>query len=296
MIDAIDRFWFAPDRRDWAIACRIGLGLCLFAFWIGFAPWWAELFGPDGLGGPTTVDRVPEVAGIFTIQAPFDVLRSARSLELVAAAYAVLVASALALAAGYRTRTSGALATFLHVAFIARMPFVAWGWASMIVPFLVYTILADPGRRCSVDAWLARRRGGGSPTVGPVWPKRLLQINVCAMYAITGWARTDQPGWLAGSMVYDALTNLMWSRVDYDWNPWFTWLAIPSWAVYVLEPCAPVLLWLPTVGPWCAVLLMAMHVGLEIVSLVDWWNFVMILGLLTFLPEDRIAFGRGKRP
>ena len=77
----------------------------------------------------------------------------------------------------------------------------------------------------------------------------------------------------------------MWARVDYDWNPWFGLLAIPSWVVYVLEPCAPVLLWLPTIGPVCAILLMAMHVGLEMVSLVDWWNVVMILGLLTFLPE-----------
>ena len=261
-------FWLAEVRNDWAVICRIGFGFSLAFAWLSCWSYADALFGPDGLGSLRSMTRAPEVAGLFPPNPPFDVGKYLFDAGGLRAALVALIVSAAMFGVGLWPAITGSIALALHVLFVTRMPFAHWGWASMVMPLFLYTIFAQ-------------RQG---PT-GPAWPKRLVQIHICTMYAITGWARLGMPGWLKGSMVYDALTNLMFSRLPFDWNPWIPLLAIPNWVVYVLEPCAPVLLWLPTVGIWCAVALIAMHVGLEVVSLVDWWNYVMILGLLTFLPE-----------
>jgi hypothetical protein len=54
--------------------------------------------------------------------------------------------------------------------------------------------------------------------------------------------------------------------------------------VFLLEPLAAFLLFVPRVRTLCALALIAMHVILEVLTNVGWWNFIMIAGLLTFLP------------
>jgi len=52
------------------------------------------------------------------------------------------------------------------------------------------------------------------------------------------------------------------------------------------------LLWVPRVGPWVAVALVSLHLGIEAVSTVGWWNWTMITALVVFVPAawlDRAA-------
>jgi len=160
---------------------------------------------------------------------------------------------------------------------------------------VAYVVLSDPGRYFSVDAW---RRSRADPRVsalgigmGPGWPMRLVQVQVCAMYAITGINRLDKPGWLAGTMLYAALTNRVFGRFDIDWTSYVPLLRILSYGTFLIEPLAPIMLWIPRIGPWWAVGLLALHMGLEVATTVGWWSFMMCTGLLTFLPPRWLERG-----
>jgi Vitamin K-dependent gamma-carboxylase len=286
---AVKRWFFAPTMQYWAVMCRIGFGFCLFAAWLFYAPVVQELFGPQGLGGAATIARLPHAELALRDFRYVAYLRYIHVPTVIWLLYGVLLLSALSFAAGCFTRTSGVVLVLLHTLFVARMPYAVWGWAMMIHAFTSYTILAHPGRYVSLDAWFRGRKtpdaSPGRIGTAPLWPKRLMQVHVCTMYAVVGWARLSQPGWIEGGMTYEALTNLMFARADLDWHAWIPLLRASNYIVYCLEPLVPVLFWLPTVGPWCVIALMGLHLGLELTTTVGWWNYVLMLALLTFLPD-----------
>lgn len=291
---AVKRWFFAPTMQYWAVLCRIGFGLCLFVAWLFYAPVVQEFFGPQGLGGSATIARLPHAELVLRDFRHVAYLRYIHAPAVIWILYGTLLLAALTFATGLYTRTSGVVLVLLHTLFVARMPYAVWGWATMIHAFTMYTILAHPGRYVALDAW---RRGRKTPNAAPghigtapVWPRRLLQVHVCTMYAVVGWARLRQPGWIEGSMTYEALTNLMFARADLDWHAWMPLLRASNYIVYCLEPLAPVLLWLPTIGPWCAIALIGLHIGLEITTTVGWWNYMLILALLSFLPDTWLQY------
>jgi hypothetical protein len=205
--------------------------------------------------------------------------------------YGVLLAASLAFALGFFTRTAGCVAVALHLLLIAIHPLANWDWSRMVVPFTAYVVLSRAGDHVSIDAWRRRRRAGGSSPshMAPAWPMRLLQIHVVAMYFSAGFGRIDDPMWLDGRALFVALAQTLYTRFNLDLHLLGPALALLSYAVFVLEPAAAVLLWIPRIRTLCALALIAMHVTLEILTNVGWWNYIMIGGLLTFLPVPWVA-------
>jgi len=202
--------------------------------------------------------------------------------------FVVMLLAAFSFMVGFRTRTSGWLLIVLHGLFVAIHPDVNWGWAKVALSFLLFTVLARPGDYFSVDAWLKKRAGAVTRPVaewlGPAWPMRLVQINLCTMYAVAGLARLDHAGWLEGRMLMVALLNLTYARFNIDWLS-LTWLAkLLSYAVFLLEPVAPITFWIRKLSVPTALSLIAMHAGLELLTNVGWWSYLMLTGLLCFLP------------
>lgn len=293
--------WFLGDRPMYGmVACRIVFGAIVFFYCVQRFPLALDLYGPNGVASSAFFEEVPRLNSWHQYEsgAPYwwyfgapigDLLRGLGQLPLLIV-YALITLSGLSFSIGYRTRLSGPIAALGHALLCARSPLSYWGWATMLKAFLVYVCLADTGRWFSVDAWLRKRkeRGPASPAVewlGTAWPMRLLQFHVCAMYAEAGWSRLDKPGWLNGEMLFSALTHQSYARFLIDWHPYRAFLEPFCSAVFVLEPVAPFFLWLPSVGPLCALGLIAMHFVLEVTALVGWWNFMMVAGLLNFLPS-----------
>jgi hypothetical protein len=205
--------------------------------------------------------------------------------------YGLLLGSALAFMIGFRMRIAGIIAIALHLVFLAIHPLAHYGWASMVAPFTLYVVLSRAGEYASLDAWRGRRRkrASGTDDLAPAWPMRLLQVHVAAMYFHTGIARIDDPDWLRGEVLFEALTRTLFSRFTLDLESFMPGFVLLSYAVFLLEPLAAILLWIPRARTLCALALIAMHVCLEILTNVGWWNFIMIGGLLTFLPPPWIA-------
>ncbi|MCZ6464750.1 MAG: HTTM domain-containing protein [Proteobacteria bacterium] len=288
---AIERF-FAPQPMQALVVCRIGFGLILFVSYAAKLPRFQMLFGPDGVGGSASLER-SVLADVWTpLAGPFGLLRYVPSSELVWLLAGVVLAASLCFALGFRTRTAGVIALLLHLLFHARNEYAFYGWAVMMKPYMLYVILAPVGRYASIDAWLRRRRDGTPAPrqwIGPAVPLRLLQVHLCTMYAVAGWARLTDPGWLGGEMLFVALTDRRFARLDFDWYPYKTWLTAASYWAFVAEPLAPFLLWIKSVGAFWALGLMSLHLGLELFANVGWWQYMMMTGLVAFLPPDWVA-------
>ena len=288
---AMDRF-FAPQPQQAMVIARVALGLLIFVSYASKFPYVQQLYGPNGIGGAATLARLPALDPGRPLEAPLQFLHLIPSEGLVWLLYALLLLASLCFAAGAWTRTAGLCALLLNSLFHARNQYAYLGWAIMLKPFLFFVVVSAAGRYASIDAW--RRRGREAPVPveswsGPGWPVRMLQLQLCTMYAVAGWSRLDDPAWLSGDMLFVALDGRTYGRLDVDWFPVATQLELLTYAAFVLEPLAPFLLWIRGIGKWWALALIAMHVTLELLTNVDWWQWMMIPLLLVFLPSDWLS-------
>jgi hypothetical protein len=113
---------------------------------------------------------------------------------------------------------------------------------------------------------------------------RLVQLHVCTIYLVAGWERLDAPAWLSGQMVTFTVVNARFSRFALDWQTLQPALEAMNAAAYVLEPAAPLLLWIPQLRVVVALALIAMHAALEVLADLGFWQWLMIAGLSLFLP------------
>jgi hypothetical protein len=222
----------------------------------------------------------------------FDWLARNESPALVSALFALGLAASALFALGAFTRPAGAVALAVYTLFHARNPYATAGWSVMLKPFLLYVLLAPTGRFGSVDAW---RRGDRAALAdpaawrGPGWPLRLLQVHLCAMYLVAGWSRLESPSWWAGEATFASVSDLFYARFDFDWQAMKPLLEVATYAALALEGLAPLVLWLPRIGPVWALALLALHAGLEVVDNHGSWQFLMGAALLTFLPPAWLA-------
>ena len=287
----LDRF-FAPQPYTAMVACRIVFGAIAFGYLAGRAGLVQEIWGPEGIFGAGFFDRMALDVPVRMREGGLDWLAHNHSPALVWVLWgAGLVASAL-FALGAFTRPSGAVALAVYALFHARNPYASAGWSVMLKPFLLYVLLAPTGRFGSFDAW---RRGDRDALarpatwLGPGWPVRLVQVQLCAMYLVAGWSRVESPSWWEGEATFAALSDLFYARTDVDWQPWKPLLEAATFAALALEALAPVMLWLPRVGTAWALALLALHAGLELSSNHGSWQLLMGAALLTFLPAPWLS-------
>jgi hypothetical protein len=279
-------FFLAPQPQHALVGARILLGSAIFGTYTARLPEWRWMYGPDGVAGFGFYQRFPDAAPFNQRVAEIlHVLAKLPSEAAILGLYLLLLVSALAFAAGAWSRLSGVATLVLHILFYARNSFVYEGsWAEFVNAPLLYVICSGAGRHLSVDALLARRRGAPAAAwLGPGWPLRLMQIHVTCMYVAAGWSRLDKETWLLGELVFVALSGATHSKLVIDWRPFLPILKLGTWAALALEVTAPVMLWVRPLRRLWALGLVGLHLVLELLTNVGWWQAVMIAGLLSFL-------------
>jgi len=193
--------FFGPQPQHGMVIARIGLGAIAVLSGLSKLPDVPRLFGRAGIAGAAWSAGGEGIVDLRTLlRLPLEQGPPGSEWLL----FAAMLVAALAFTLGAWTRPAGWTLLLLHACFYQRNEFAYVGsWATMYLPFLLYTLLAPSGRWCSVDAWRHARRGRPPPPdwLGPAIPVRLLQTNVCTLYAVAGWARLVDPGWLGGEMV-----------------------------------------------------------------------------------------------
>lgn len=298
------RWLFGPVPAHSMVLLRIGLGAILFLAYLSAWPLVDTIFGPDGYAGYGYFDRYPESGPVGEpLVHWFYQLQHVSSGATIWALYLALLISSLCFALGAWPRVTGTLALALHMLFHGRNIGAAWGWATMIKPFLLYAILASSGRQASIVGWVRARLGSASPPRSSeaeeewtcsAWPMRLLQVHVsCVFLAL--WSRIDEASWLSGQMLSEALADRDWARFDIDWFPFLGIVEFFGIGSLILELGAPVALWIRPIRAYYALALMLMFAILVVTTSVGWWDFMMIFALTAFLPERWLRLVVGPR-
>jgi hypothetical protein len=285
----VERWLFDPVPAYAMLICRVGLGGALFLAYLSRWPLVEMLYGPSGYAGYEFRQRFAEHTSVgWSLENRIDILQRMASSELTWVCYLALLVCSLLFAMGVRPRLTGTIALGLHILFVDRNPGATWGWATMIKPFMVYSILAASPNHWSVTGAWQRARGRSFAVTEwscSAWPQRLMQIHITCVFLVL-WSRFDEPGWVDGQALALALTNRDWGRLDIDWFPYFGWLEYASIAALVLECGAPIALWIKPIARFWALGLIGMFVTLILTTSVGWWDVMMMCVLVVFLPPE----------
>jgi hypothetical protein len=285
---SIERFFFQPLRFRGLFVMRAAFGLVAVFYYLRLLPYVQVLFGPAGVNGHDTARRWPGFPMAVTENLEhFGLLADVADPSLVWALYGLLLLTAVSFTLGLFTRVAGVLLALLHAIFASHQPTLSGGWVKLYPALVLYLTVAPSGAAWSLDAWRKRRR---DPTFRPSnifspWALRVLQVHVIAMYATAGWPRVVNPAWLRGESVFRAAADMRYGRWDLNWHALHALLTVASYYALVLEPAATLLLPWRLTRRWCALALIALHLGIELVADVGMWGFVMIAAVSAFLPD-----------
>jgi hypothetical protein len=188
-----------------------------------------------------------------------------------------------------------ALGVFTRVAVVAAFAalFVAARWnnlplssAHQVLRALIFCLIwADCGRVWSVDAWWRRRRGETGDGLVPIWPLRLFQIQVAAVYLITGLWKLANASWRDGSALHYVLQNAQFGRFSALTAPALDpWTTLATYATLAWELAFAVLVSLPRTRRWVLLSGVCLHLAMWAFLEIGSFSLVMIASYLAFVP------------
>jgi hypothetical protein len=217
---ALEHFWHEPVRAERLAAFRILVGAALLTDQLfQYLPFWGYLFGPNGTGS----FALNEAWMASNWRWPFLFFFS-ESQWVLGLWFLAWVVSALCLMLGYKTRWSAFAAWLLTMAFFSRNTNVKNGGDDIVQIHLFWLMFAPVSGTWALDA---KRRP--SEFVEP-WAVRLMQIQLCVMYAATGIAKLKgglHGTWLQGTSLHYVFNDLGLVRWSYASLPIPFWISAP---------------------------------------------------------------------
>jgi hypothetical protein len=273
LIRAWDRLWFRELDPFSLGVFRIALGVLIFFMYLALAPSWEAYFGAQGIASGMT----PEKLSIFYRTEGIVPARAWWWLGL---------AASLTFTLGLWTRPSTIVLYVLESSMGHEDPIVCNGEDPLMRMLLLYACFAPTGRALSLDQ--LRRPRTGAPRI---WPVRLMQINLAAIYVFSTIAKllTDR-AWLTGDFMYWVLANDDVSRWPWPKLAAHRWVSAPmTYAAILVEGLFPLFAWFKKTR-WIAVAVAASFQILiaVIIQGVTFFSLTMACSFLVFLPGEEL--------
>ncbi len=288
MIQRWERFWFEPVPPEIFGLLRIVLGAAGLISVIGFLPV-VMFWSPDGIA------PLPGTTGLRA-----SVLNSGLGPLAGWALFVFLVAAFTCMTIGVFTRWSLA-ACFIGSVFQSHWnPLPLTSGHTVLVAVLFCIIWADCGSRLSVDAWRRRHRTAPEEEgLQPIWPLRLIQVQIAVVYATSGLFKLLGAAWRAGSAVHYTTTQNVYGRifhtfalpVDLDWI-----LTLLTYTALFWELGFPLLVLHRKTRTFALVTGVAIHLGIWATMEVGPFTWVMIASYVAFLNPSYVTRLAGRLP
>ena len=276
---SLRRWFFARGDASAAAAVRIGFGLLvLFSLW-DLYPVMDLLLGHSGFYG-TLDGRYLPPWGLTTVLFHYDspiALRVWFAAAVFCAAFATM---------GLYTRAAVPLTLLCLFLVHRRNPYILFGADIVLVNIGLWLTLLRCDRAWSVDRWIRSRVGDRRSRVIPLWPLKVIQIQVALIYLRTALAKIGTEPWQDGSAVYYALAALGSDLIPsiLQWKLLLTLLTYGAW--FIEFSFAVLVFWKPT--RWLALLsALLLHAGIDVLMAIRLFGLVMVVGLSSFvLPSE----------
>ncbi len=285
---AWNRFFFRPTSGRSLGIIRIGFGLIALAN-LGFCAVDLEHWYTDA--GLIQGDAIRAVAGRFQ-HSPLHYIQDPASVRV---AFGFTAVAAAFLTIGLRTRLMGILFYLGMLSLQLRNTSSSSGADVLLMTFAFNLMLSPCGASYSVDAWLERRRRGGTAAEALIlpWTLRLIQIQICLVYVVAGVLKASGTYWQNGTALHYVFTNTEVRRLDLSFLTQYpTLINLMTYGAVVSEFFLAFFLWFRSWRPFVIWVGIALHAGILISINIPCFGELMWIGYLAFLtpPEfDHLA-------
>lgn len=196
----------------------------------------------------------------------------------------VFLISLLTMAFGLFPRISALVAFLLHVSYMHRNMAIVYGLDMISTFFLFYLIFANTSRRKGSSIHPAGAEKWTDLLTSAAF--RLTQIQLCVIYAYSGWEKLKGMPWWRGEAIWMVFANPQYARFEANWFAHLPLLvSILSYSTLLWEMYFPVCVWMPRLRPWMLMGGFLMHLGIGIAILIPFFSAVMISVYVTFLTQ-----------
>jgi hypothetical protein len=263
------RFFFEAEATDAMKLLRISLGMLLFAAYSIRAFDHSFYYGANGA---LDLERMLEFFPMkyrwsFLIWFPGDV-----SLRICTG---LLLASLAAMTFGIFPRCAAFIAYLLHVSFMHRNMAIVYG-LDMIATFLLfYLSFTRTDRAPKKETWAAMLSSAAL---------RLTQIQVCVIYAYSGWEKLKGSAWWKGEAIWAVFANTQIARWNLDWIAHFPLIiTFATYATILFEIYFPAVIWLRRWRPWVLGIGILLHLGIGLAVFIPFFAALMVVTYASFL-------------
>jgi hypothetical protein len=320
---AWDRFFFSPSPPTTLAVMRIFAGLIVLYVLFAYALQLQAFVGPDAwlnndtarklrleypMSAPPTSWDGPEVF-IGKGQFIWSLYYHVEDPVWIWVIHIGIMLTTLLFTVGFATRLTSVLTWMGYIMYIDRAATSLFGMDTMVNLGLLYLMVGPCGADLSVDRWLQVRRlrrqfGPGyvppppEPSVSATFATRLVQINFCMIYLMSGFSKLLGATWWNGTAPTLVLLNYSFAPFDVGLyskiigflvkHRWLWELLMTLGVVFTIfvEVGLPYLIWFRK-WRWfmvCCSALLHTQIGL-LMGLVT-FSLMMLVLLLSFIPPE----------
>jgi predicted DCC family thiol-disulfide oxidoreductase YuxK len=277
-------FFFAPADPTSLGLIRIAVGLLAFWSLLVFGLDLRDYFGSAGWADPDAIHNLGHpLAWSFWFLVPDDWLRPV---------WIICLAMIALFSMGMFSRVTSLLTWIVVVSTVRRVPIALYGFDQIVSALTFYlAVTGASGQAVSLDRFRRRWRqtrvaaaraprphatsgrgardepGAPVASVGANLALRLIQLHVIIIYCMAGLAKVQGPSWWNGTAIWKTMTTGEFVAFDFTALAAWPWLVnFVTHASLALELLYPVLVWVKIVRPLMLAGVVALHVGIAIMS------------------------------
>ncbi len=264
------RLFFAQVPPHCLALMRIALGLTLLVFWLRYAADVPMMFSSDG---PVFSFWEPQSGSLSILLTPPPVWAAWML-------YTIFLGSIAGITLGwhYRTACIAAIILITYFSLLSFHNFLA-SWSRLLYFTLIVLSMSSADRTLSLRMKTAKGSWTAWDKV-PVWPQRIIAIQITATYLGVGMQKAYLPDWQGGEILAYSFIN-MWSTpfafAIARLNIPIVFFDALTWCTKILHGLLPIGLWSARFQKWCFLGGALFH--LTITATMGMWWFLLLIPL-----------------
>lgn len=277
----VDAFWFAPTDPATLALVRVAFGALVTLWALSLAPDLGAFFSTAGVIG----DAMPR-GGNGT----WSLLWIDHSDTTVAAVYLALLAAAVGIMVGWRSRVCAAVVLVALTSLARANPYVFNSGDTLIRVLAFYLMLAPSGMEFSLDRRRARQQRRDVASTHPAWPLRLIQIQISIMYLGAVWSKFQGPSWRDGTAASYAarLPDLVRFQLGDVFERSALAAQVATYATLAVESSLAILIWHRRTRPFALAAGVLLHLSIDLSIRVGFFTLAVFVAYLSFADPQQV--------
>lgn len=278
--NAWDRFFFERVPASNAAVLRIAYGLVLTGWALSIAPDALTFFGDGGV-----LPADPQRDWRWSILAVFPTDGA------VIALVAVLIIAGVCLIVGVVPRIATFAALVVLISLLYRNFWIT-NSGDLLLRNLAFLLLFVPtGAALTLPQFMRDRQRPFRFPDHPIWPLRLIQIQISVGYLFSVWEKFPGDTWRDGTAISYALRieDVVRFQAPGLLTDQVVLVNVLTYGTLALELALAILVWNRKLRPWVLAGGVLMHLGIDVFLEVGFFSYLMIVAYIAFIPSDRLA-------